>query len=104
MTVQDATQIESQSANGDFLLSVVVPMYNEEEGAKECVKRLKTVLDGMKCRYEILFVNDGSRDRTLEIMFGKETTCHLVQLLKRLDGGVFHAPTYLWSQQAANLM
>ncbi|HND68936.1 MAG TPA: glycosyltransferase family 2 protein, partial [Candidatus Obscuribacter sp.] len=74
MTVQDATQIESQSANGDFLLSVVVPMYNEEEGAKECVKRLKTVLDGMKCRYEILFVNDGSRDRTLEIL--KEVRIH----------------------------
>ncbi len=74
MTVQDATQIESQSANGNFLLSVVVPMYNEEEGAKECVKRLKNVLEGMNCRYEILFVNDGSRDRTLEIL--KEVRIH----------------------------
>lgn len=52
----------------DFLLSVVVPMYNEEQGASECVKRLKEVLSQMGCRYEILFVNDGSRDRTLSIL------------------------------------
>lgn len=52
----------------NFLLSVVVPMYNEEDGAAECVKRLTTVLDGMQCRYEILFVNDGSGDRTLAIL------------------------------------
>ncbi len=52
----------------DFLLSVVVPMYNEQEGAVECVNRLNTVLTELKCRYEVLFINDGSRDRTLEIL------------------------------------
>lgn len=57
----------------DFLLSVVVPMYNEEQGASECVKRLKEVLSQMGCRYEILFVNDGSRDRTLSILKDERT-------------------------------
>jgi dolichol-phosphate mannosyltransferase len=47
-------------------ISVVVPMFNEEAGAAECVKRLTQVLEGMPFRYEIIFVNDGSRDRTLE--------------------------------------
>lgn len=57
----------------DFLLSVVVPMYNEEQGASECVKRLKEVLSQMGCRYEMLFVNDGSRDRTLPILKDERT-------------------------------
>lgn len=51
----------------NFLLSVVVPMYYEEEVANECYKRLTSVLDG-KYNYELIFVNDGSTDRTLPIL------------------------------------
>lgn len=54
--------------NNDYLLSIVIPMYNEEEGASECVRRVKKVLEEMGCQWEIIFVNDGSRDRTLEIL------------------------------------
>ncbi len=43
-------------------------MFNEEQGAHECVTRLKSVLDKMACRYEIVFVNDGSSDATLAIL------------------------------------
>ena len=50
------------------LLSVVVPVYNEEEVIGETLKRLKSVLDALPMRYEILFVNDGSRDHTLQIL------------------------------------
>lgn len=51
-----------------YMLSVVIPMYNEELGAKECVKRVRGVLLDMGCDYEIIFVNDGSRDRTLQYL------------------------------------
>ena len=50
-------------------VSVVIPMYYEEEVAEECYKRVKTVLSSLKdYEHEILFVNDGSKDKTLEIL------------------------------------
>ena len=50
-------------------ISVVIPMYYEEEVANECYQRMKTVLKGIEnYEYEIIFVNDGSKDRTLEIL------------------------------------
>lgn len=49
-------------------LSAVVPVYNEEETLGELHRRLAGVLDGLGVEYEILLVNDGSRDRTSEIL------------------------------------
>lgn len=45
-------------------LSVVVPMYNEEENVKYFVKRLVHVLEPLALEYEILLVDDGSNDGT----------------------------------------
>ncbi len=50
------------------ILSVVVPVYNEQEVIGETLKRLRQVLDAMAVEYEIVFVNDGSRDNTLQIL------------------------------------
>jgi glycosyltransferase involved in cell wall biosynthesis len=44
--------------------SVVVPVYFEEEVISECYTRLKEVMDGVGDLYEIVFVNDGSKDKT----------------------------------------
>jgi len=49
------------------IYSVVAPLYNEELVINEFYKRLKKVMDSTGEPYEIIFVNDGSRDRTLEI-------------------------------------
>lgn len=51
----------------NIVCSVVVPVYNEEEVINETYKRLKSVMDGLQIEYEIIFVNDGSRDRTREL-------------------------------------
>lgn len=48
--------------------SVVVPMYNEELVVLETYKRLKQVMDSVQEPYEIVFVNDGSRDKTAAII------------------------------------
>lgn len=48
--------------------SVVVPVYNEEEVVKECYFRLKYVMDSTNEPYEIIFVNDGSKDNTYKIV------------------------------------
>lgn len=52
----------------DKMITVVVPMYNEEEVALICYKRLKEILEEIEYTYEIIFVNDGSKDKTLEII------------------------------------
>lgn len=51
-------------------ISIVVPMYNEEEVANEFYTRTTTVLKELPYDYELIIVNDGSRDKTLEIVLG----------------------------------
>lgn len=46
--------------------SIIVPMYNEEEVIDHTYGRLKEVMDYSGEPYELIFVNDGSRDRTME--------------------------------------
>jgi glycosyltransferase involved in cell wall biosynthesis len=48
--------------------SVIVPMYNEEDVIPETYNRLKRVMEGLGESYEIIFINDGSRDRTGEMI------------------------------------
>ena len=48
--------------------SVIIPMYNEEEVILESYRRLDNVMRPLGEEYELIFVNDGSRDRTMEIM------------------------------------
>ncbi|MDZ4833680.1 MAG: glycosyltransferase family 2 protein [Candidatus Melainabacteria bacterium] len=61
--------MNEQPGTADYLLSIVIPVYNEEQGASECVRRVSKVIeDKIGCRYELIFVNDGSRDRTLDIL------------------------------------
>lgn len=50
------------------LISVVIPVYFEEAVVEECYRRLTEVLGRMSLAYELVFINDGSRDRTLEIL------------------------------------
>ena len=50
-------------------ISVIVPMYYEEKVAEECYNRLTNVLKNIKdYEYEIIVINDGSKDKTLEIL------------------------------------
>ena len=46
------------------VISVVVPVFNEEALIHESYSRLKAVMDGLDEPYELIFVNDGSRDAT----------------------------------------
>src|SRR4030043_860206 len=49
-------------------LSIVIPIYNEDENIQILYEKLKEVLDPLKKEYEIVFVDDGSTDRTLPIL------------------------------------
>jgi len=50
------------------MLSIIVPVYNEEENIRELYSEIVSVLKSMGEPYEILFVNDGSSDRSEEVL------------------------------------
>jgi undecaprenyl-phosphate 4-deoxy-4-formamido-L-arabinose transferase len=66
MTANLATQ------SHDPTLSIVIPVYNEEEGLQALFDRLYPALDAMAMKrnisYEVVFVNDGSKDRSAGIL------------------------------------
>lgn len=49
-------------------VSVVIPLYNEEENVNILHERLKEVLDNIGTEYEIIYVDDGSNDKTLSLL------------------------------------
>ncbi len=66
----------------DILCSVVVPVYNEELVVKETYKRLKSVMDTIGKPYELIFVNDGSRDKTAQMV---HSICDVDRNVKLID-------------------
>ncbi|THB82061.1 glycosyltransferase, partial [Pantoea allii] len=50
------------------MLSVVIPVYNEEESLPELLQRTSAACDSIKIEYEILLVDDGSSDRSAELI------------------------------------
>ncbi|OGH11558.1 MAG: glycosyl transferase [Candidatus Levybacteria bacterium RIFCSPLOWO2_01_FULL_36_13] len=51
-----------------MLITALVPVYNEEESLEKLYPRLKSALESLKMGYEIIFVDDGSSDSTLDIL------------------------------------
>ncbi|PDO10076.1 MAG: glycosyltransferase [Candidatus Reconcilbacillus cellulovorans] len=62
--------------------SVIVPVYNEEEVIEQTYLRLRDVMNRLGEPYELLFVNDGSRDRSAEIL---ERICRSDPNVRMLD-------------------
>ncbi len=56
--------------NGAPDLSVVLPVYNEEENVPILLDEIARALDGKGWSYEIIAVDDGSRDRSLDVLRG----------------------------------
>lgn len=87
-------------AGGGFCLSVVVPLHNEEEVCATFFARLLPILHGLTADFEIICVNDGSQDRTLEILtaaHAKEPRIKIIDLSRNfgkelaLTAGLDHA-------------
>lgn len=49
-------------------LSIIVPVFNEEAVLEELHRRLTIVSQGLETTYEILYVNDGSKDRSMDLL------------------------------------
>ena len=70
-------------------ISVVIPVYNEEGGLQMLYDRLYPVLDGLGRPYEVIFVDDGSADRSVAVLreqFGRRPDTTRVLVLARNVG------------------
>src|ERR1044072_3813368 len=54
--------------SGRYSISVVTPVYNGEASIAELCRRLSEVLPQIAAEYEIILVNDGSRDRSWDVI------------------------------------
>ena len=54
-------------AGQDIQISIIVPLFNEEQVIQESYERIKRVIEHTGKAYEIIFVNDGSTDKTEEL-------------------------------------
>jgi len=80
-------------------LSVIVPCYNEEAVIADTYQRLKNVLSGLNISSRMIFINDGSKDKTREILSGIAAEDRSVQLIhfsrnfghqKAVTAGIHH--------------
>ena len=55
-------------------ISVVIPIYNEEENLALLYEELTGVMQSLDCSYELLFVDDGSTDMSLTILHSLQAT------------------------------
>lgn len=62
-------------------LSIVIPVYNEADNLPELYRRLHDVLTALGEMYEMIFVNDGSADRSLEIMKRLREQDHNIKII-----------------------
>jgi dolichol-phosphate mannosyltransferase len=86
--------------SGKSLLSVVLPVYNEARVLPELVRQIAAALATAECEYEIIFVNDGSRDASpavLDRLAAADRRIHVVHLSRNfghqpaVQAGLAHA-------------
>lgn len=65
------------------IISLVIPVYNEEDNIPELLRRLFSVMEKLKRPYEIILVNDGSKDSSLPLMLKEQKLHH--NTLKVID-------------------
>ena len=67
-------------------ISVVVPLYNEEENVHELHRQIVAALEGHAFEFEMIFVDDGSRDGTVAALRGivsRDARARVIQLRHR---------------------
>lgn len=52
----------------DYHLSLVIPVYNEQDNLRDLSEKIRFVLSQLNYKYEVIFVNDGSTDKSLDYL------------------------------------
>ncbi len=60
--------MNTEETKSEFDVSIVIPMRNEEDNVEALCTELKSVMDSQNAKYEVIIVNDGSNDRTADIL------------------------------------
>ncbi len=63
------------------VVSIVVPVYNEAAVLSELLCRLRAALDGLGWKYEIVFIDDGSSDDSLQMLLAEAATDQRIKVL-----------------------
>ncbi|OHA16114.1 MAG: hypothetical protein A3A10_00175 [Candidatus Tagabacteria bacterium RIFCSPLOWO2_01_FULL_42_9] len=71
--------------NQDIYLSVIIPAYNEERRIGETLLDISRYLSRQDYAFEIIVVNDGSKDRTAEAVRKMQLTIHNLKLIDRVE-------------------
>ena len=66
---------------GNPVISIICPAYNESDGIGIFLEHLVPVMDRLNQTYEIVFVNDGSRDNTLEVLLQAKKRYNHIRIL-----------------------
>ena len=72
---------DSELATPLSLISVIVPAFNEEQNIPNCVQELADVMKKSGYNSEIIVVNDGSTDKTLEVAQSMQMKCRSLRVL-----------------------
>lgn len=100
MNVQPARFESVGDGDDNCELSVVIPVFNESKVLPLCYERVSAILESMACSYEIVFVDDGSRDDSavyLSVLALKHKALKVIYLSRNfgkeaaLTAGVDHA-------------
>jgi glycosyltransferase involved in cell wall biosynthesis len=71
-----------QQHQGGVELTVLIPLLNEEGSLKELHQQLRQTLNRMNIRYELLFVDDGSTDRSFQVLRDLKRMDHHVKIIR----------------------
>lgn len=84
MAASDQSAPTNEQKDASPELSVVVPVHNEAENIAPQIAEIQAALDGV-CNFEIVYVDDGSSDATLERLRGCATTVPQLKIVRHLD-------------------
>ncbi len=80
-------------------LYIIIPAYNEEETIETVIKEWYPIVEKLGCPSRLVIVNDGSRDRTAEIVSKMQTDHPQLLLLTKENGG--HGPAVRYGYRFA---
>ena len=64
------------------LISVIIPIFNEENAIPEFLSRMAPIIKGSHYEFELIFVDDGSTDRSVEMLIREQPTYPSIKVIE----------------------